>query len=131
MQDRCVPTSDSVADYSAPPSFVAQLPQLHIEDAGADLLLHGVEVSGELELTLPSLSNVNVSGTLDMSTLEPLVGSDPCALLATFGIDCEPCPWGGPDVCLFLDVQSIPPAPYPDPLWLRDLVDIASDPSCP
>lgn len=62
--------------------------------------------------------------------LIPLVGADPCALLSSFGIDCQPCSDGSGPTCLAFLVDSAAGDEVPGSVVPRTQYDIDTDPAC-
>lgn len=67
---------------------------------------------------------------VDMRPLEALVGSDPCALLAAFGVVCAPCP-DGELQCLDVEGVDYEATAGVGPVVERSEADVLNDPNCP
>lgn len=133
-QDMCVASFEFPvpADFSADPSFELQASQLILDLSGIPLLIEDVLIAGEFSADLSRIENVVFEGTMDLSTLDLLVGGDTCDLMATFGIACGSCPAGSADTCLVLEVNNLT-ANRLNGVTLQTITqaDIASNPSCP
>lgn len=130
-QERCQPTTDSTGnDFSLAPVFSAPFDPLPIRSTGVPLPLDQAVLTGDYDASTQTMTNVSLTGVMDVSSLAPLVGSDPCLLLQTFGVTCVACPSGAVS-CLDIAMDAIPASYRTDSLFLRTDSDIAADPSCP
>ncbi len=130
-QERCQPTADSLGtDFSSAPFFDALFEPFPVRTAGVALPMDDAYLSGELDPVANTLVNVELEGSMNMSSLAPLVGSDPCGLLQTFGVNCVACPSGVVE-CLDVHLDQIPVTNVAGPLFLRTDADVANDPACP
>lgn len=119
------------AQFDENPYFAIQSDLLDLDVAGVSVQIADLEVSGAFAADGSKISGARLKGTLDVSILADLVGSDPCALLVTFGVECQPCADGVSQTCLSVDVDSME-ADLVSGLTLvpRDAQTVACDPAC-
>lgn len=131
-QDTCVETIDFPidADFTQNPYFAAGAPEVVFEVMGLQLAISDLDLSGGFDTDGSKIAGAAVFGILDVGTLAPLVGSDPCALFATFGVSCVTCANGNP-TCVNVAVDSMQ-APEVAGLTLVEVTApmIAADPAC-
>ncbi len=108
-QDMCTESFDFPvdADFTANPYFAVSSPLLSLDIQGVAVDIEDMEVSGAFSPNADRIAGASLKGTLDVSILADLVGSDPCALLVTFGVSCQTCSDGVTETCLSVLVDSM------------------------
>lgn len=132
-QDMCTESFDFPvdADFSENPYFVVASDALTLEIEGISIVIEDMEVSGAFADDGSQIAGASLAGTLDVSILADLVGSDPCALLVTFGVECKTCSDGVTQTCLSVFVDSMTADEQAGVTLVdRSAMDVACDASC-
>lgn len=132
-QDTCTESFDFPvdADFTENPYFEVVSDQLILDIQGISVVIDDLEVSGAFADDGSEIAGASLAGTLDVSILADLVGSDPCALLVTFGVECKTCSDGVTQTCLSVFVDSMNAAEQAG-LTLETITaqDVACNASC-
>lgn len=131
-QDVCSETLGlATASFTENPYFELSQAPFDLDLGGVAMPLLDAELSGAFTPANDAIDGFRLEGTYDVDFLADLVGSDPCALLVTFGVPCQSCPDGSGAHCVHAIVDSIfaPELPAVN-LVVRTAQDIACDPSC-
>lgn len=135
-QDTCAVTGDvSGVDFSEQPWFSAGALSIVLNIAGVPVPLDGMTFEGAFASDGSYIGGGVVSGTLDTRPLDPLLDDSGtpgafCAVAASFGETCEPCPEDGASYCLPLRVDELTATEVDAMLVERTAADVAADPSC-
>ncbi|NCG19389.1 MAG: hypothetical protein GWP91_10310 [Rhodobacterales bacterium] len=131
-QDMCTESFDFpvAAEFSENPYFIIESDFLPLDVSGVVVEIEDLEISGAFAADGSEIAGATLRGTLDVSTLDSMVGGDTCELLSTFGVPCLPCSGGG-DTCLTVFVDSMDAAVKPGvTLEVVTSVEIAANPAC-
>lgn len=130
-QDICEPSFDFPvdADFTENPYFIVESDSLNLDISGVLVTIEDLEVSGAFSANGDQVAGASLRGTLDVSILEELVGSDPCSLLVAFGVSCETCSDGVTETCLSVYVDSMVATEVNGPL--EEIDQATADANCP
>jgi hypothetical protein len=95
------------ADFTGNPFFEIETERLDLSIEGFDLTIEDLLISGSFAPDGSYIDGLVLEGFLDVAILAELIGDDPCALLATFGVACEDCGDGLEPHCLGVKVDSM------------------------
>lgn len=106
--DQCNELSDfDAGNFTENPYFEAHADAVALDIQEVVVTLQNTDMTGAFSASGDKIVGMTLSGTLDVSPLEVIVGSDPCKALAGVGATCEPCPDGVSNSCLTVYVDGL------------------------
>lgn len=109
-QDVCQPSLDfGQAAAWTDPYFELSSPLLTLEVAGVSADIEDLVLAGAFAPNGSRIQGATLQGAIDTRPLASLfgTGTDACALIAIFGVSCEPCSDGSGTFCLSVNVDNI------------------------
>jgi hypothetical protein len=139
-QDVCAPfiPFENNGDLTANPYFTLTSNVLPIYVDGALLEIDDLEMSGSFTADGTEIQGLELSGVIDTRPLAGVIdekgtgdAESVCELFSgTFNFDCEACPGGDGDYCIFLELDDLKAEETGFAVMRTTDADIASNPEC-
>jgi len=139
-QDACTPfiPFENDGDLTANPYFTITSSVLPIYVDGALLEIDDLEMSGSFTPDGTEIQGLQLSGVIDTRPLAGVIDEEGtgdaesvCELFSgTFNFDCEDCPSGDGEYCVFLELDDLTAAETGFTVMPTNNTDIANNPEC-